>query len=167
MTNHTDVLKRGRKIQLGGNRFKNKPIRGYTTVDAEDYEWLSQYKWHMTWNGYAARTTADHKFVRMHREIMKTPKGMDTDHINEDKLDNRRANLRICTHAENVRNQGKLSTNKTGYKGTYWDSQTRKFVARIRSNNKLYRLGSFDNAKDAGMAYKNAVSKYHGNFAHS
>lgn len=83
--------------------------------DDEDYEELSKYKWFIT-KVYASRHSGN-KTVYMHREIMKTPENMETDHINGDVLDNRRENLRICTRQENARNIRGISSNTSGYKG--------------------------------------------------
>ena len=80
-------------------------------VDAADYEWLSRWKWKPHRNGYACRTTYDKttkKFplLLMHRAVLgDIPPGMTVDHINRDKRDNRRANLRIVTQGENNRNR--------------------------------------------------------------
>lgn len=81
----------------------------WTEVDDADVEWLSQFKWCVKAGGngsdpYAARTVrVDGGFetIRMHRLIMNCPKGMEIDHLNNNKLDNKRANLEICTRAEN------------------------------------------------------------------
>ncbi len=92
-------------------------------VDAEDYEWLSQYKWHANpskRNGtiYAARSVG-HSSVLMHRMIMRPPKGKVVDHINGNGLDNRRCNLRICNRQENARNRRKHVGGKSRFIGVY------------------------------------------------
>lgn len=74
-------------------------------VDDEDYNWLSYFKWHYA-NGYAQSNLLKNR-LSMHSLIMNTPKGMDTDHINHNTLDNRRENLRICTRSENLLNAKK------------------------------------------------------------
>ena len=93
-------------------------IRGHTVlVDQLDYFKVSQYKWHINDNGYAVwRGIRDGKklTVRMHRLIMDTPDGMDTDHINRNRLDNRRSNLRICDRKTNLLN-GSRHLNAKGY----------------------------------------------------
>ena len=84
----------------------------WTEVDDADVEWLSQFKWCVKASGgdtngcpYAARTVranSGFETIRMHRLIMDCPKGMEVDHLNSDRLDNKRANLKICTHSENM-----------------------------------------------------------------
>jgi len=83
-----------------------------TIVDAEDFAWLSQWRWHAQGRDrwiYAVRSFIDLSgkpgLVLMHREIAGTGRGQSTDHINGDTLDNRRANLRTCSHSENMCNR--------------------------------------------------------------
>jgi hypothetical protein len=86
---------------------------GIVKIDPEDLELVSRYKWHKNDMGYAVwRGIMDGKkqTVRMHRLINDTPEGLNTDHINHDRLDNRRSNLRTVTQSGNMRNltdQGK------------------------------------------------------------
>lgn len=136
-------------------------------VDDEDFEMLSQWKWCFG-DGYAARSIRvglNQKHVKMHRVIANTPKGMHTDHINGDGLDNRKENLRICTNAENLRNQGKQSNNTSGFKRVGWDKRNRKWAAYIRLNYKKIHLGLFPTPELAHAAYCEAAIKYHGEFA--
>lgn len=141
-------------------------------VSEADFDMLNRFKWaydshnHCAvrgiWNKEAKKTVV----VSMHRFLMETPKGMDTDHINGDRLDNRRENLRICTHSENQRNMQKHKDNKSGYKGVSWDTRSKKWVSRIKAENGVYRfLGFFRNKLDAAKAYDNAAIKHHGVFA--
>ena len=136
-------------------------------VDDEDFEKLNQHKWYYH-QGYAFRKAGPRIFqvsIFMHREIMQTPDGMETDHINGDSLDNRRENLRICTHAENLRNRKMNSGNKSGYKGVYWFSQRGKWRAAITLNGKNVHLGLFTDPADAAKAYDKAAQEHFGEFA--
>ena len=72
-----------------------------TKVNSSDYQWLSEFKWYLSTNGYVY-ATLNGRPIAMHVLIMKTPKGMHTDHINHDKLDNRRENLRVVSPRENI-----------------------------------------------------------------
>lgn len=127
-----------------------------TMVDANDYDKLSKYKWHYMSAGYAA-TDINYKKVYMHRMIMDTPIDMDTDHINGDRLDNRKINLRICTHAENMRNTKLRSDNNSGYKGVGRFKRDKKWRARIVIGGIYRHLGCFDTAYEASLAYKAAA----------
>jgi len=80
-------------------------------VDADDYEYLAQFNWHLSDQGYALGTI-NKKRVRMHRIVNDTPDGFETDHINRNKLDNRRSNLRTATRSENTLNKAVVSPHK-------------------------------------------------------
>jgi len=132
-------------------------------VDDDDYEWLNRWKWH--YNGRYAVRWEGKKNIYMHREIMKTPGGMETDHINRDSLNNCRSNLRICTHAENIQNRNKQSNNTSGYNGVYWHKKAKKWVAGIRINQVRIYLGVYSIKEDAAKTYDQAARKLFGEFA--
>jgi hypothetical protein len=136
-------------------------------VDDSDFDELSKHKWCYRSDGYAVRMSSypNPKIIRMHRVIAGTPDGMDTDHINGDKLDNRRANLRTCTRSENMRNDGKHSDSTSGYKGVTWRKDTKKWQAQLGVKYKHINLGSFDTAEEAARFYDVAANAYHGEFA--
>lgn len=96
----------------------------------------------------------------MHREVNRTQKGMQTDHVNGNKLDNRRANLRSATPAQNRANRGKTVRNKTGLKGvgTYRNGKYRAVLGKKH-------LGYFDTPEAAHNAYVEAAKEIHGDFA--
>jgi len=81
----------------------NGKYNGELIIDDEDYQELSQHKWYLRNDGYVA-TVHNGKTLYIHRLVAKTPKGMHTDHLNHNKLDNRKENLRVCTHKENMQN---------------------------------------------------------------
>lgn len=87
------------RIPLGPS---GKPV-AWTTVDLADYDRLIIHRWYLSGRGYAFRTTPDGKSTFMHREVLDFPDSEDVHHRNDDKLDNRRANLEACTHEHNVR----------------------------------------------------------------
>lgn len=75
------------------------------------------------------------------------------DHINGDRADNRLANLREATHAENQQNKHTTRGNKTGFRGVFIHKPTGKFVAQCRHMKKRHHIGSFDTAAEAHAAY--------------
>lgn len=142
--------------------------RGFSCiVDDSDYGELSRYRWHYS-NGYARRCIKNGgrgKALKMHRQIIKVPSGYQIDHINHNKLDNRRENLRICTAGENQRNRLITTSNRSGYKGVCWSKDSHKWQAQIKVNRKMTYLGMFSDVKDAAIAYNQAAIRLHGDFA--
>lgn len=142
----------------------------YAIVDKEDFDWLNQWKWHYSDGGYAHRSQHIRlgknkyscKIIRMHRLINNTPDGFVTDHINRNKLDNRKCNLRTVDKSVNSINRDKPENNKSGYKGVYWDSWSKKWRAELGLNGKRIRLGRYANIKDAIAARKLAEGTYYG-----
>lgn len=140
-----------------------------TVVDDDDYAHLSEWKWGYT-KGYAARTSYEngHKAtIYMHRQLMDTPIGMVTDHINGDRLDNRRKNLRICSNEQNLLNRGADKGSSSRFKGVYFRRNKQKhWHAQIRANKKSMHLGSFSTELEAARAYNEAAVRLHGEYAH-
>jgi hypothetical protein len=142
-------------------------------VDVEDYHYLNQWKWQCTKHGYAARSISfqkpdkswSNKTVFMHRVIMQTPEGLFTDHADENKLNNRKGNLRICTRSENQYNKLLRVDNKSGRKGINWIKKTSMWVVRVQANKKRQIFGYFKDLEEAKIAHSKAVRLLHGEFA--
>ncbi len=135
-------------------------------VDSEDYEMLSRYKWHLASRrkiNYASGRIrgARGKLFLMHRLIMNTPDGMDTDHINGDGLDNRKSNLRICSHSENMRNQ----RSDTSHKGVHYVPSRKIYIARIIVNKVTKEVGRFVSLVAAACAYDYAAKEHYKEFS--
>ena len=113
-------------------------------VDDELYPILSKWKWKFLKasgcsGGYAVRNISKNGkcfSILMHREINNTPNGISTDHINGNKLDNRRENLRSVSQVQNMHNRGKQKNNKIGTKGVFFDKSRNKYVASFVINGK-------------------------------
>lgn len=115
-------------------------------VDDADFDYLSQWKWTTSTQGYAYRkekSTIDpaRPNVHLHRVVMDCPAGMVVDHINGNPLDNRRSNLRVCTQSTNLHNSRLAKNNKSGYQGVFWDKSSGKWVATLTVRGRSYRLG--------------------------
>jgi hypothetical protein len=151
-----------RKITLTQGKF--------ALVDAADYGWLKQFNWYadkanVGW--YATRnvrTNGEWGHIRMHREIMGAPPWLEVDHRNLNGLDNRRSNLRLCTHAQQMRNKRSLR-GSSRYKGVYWKKDCGRWRAQIGVHGKSIHLGYFQNEIDAALAYNEAALDRFGEFA--
>lgn len=137
-------------------------------VDDDDYEWLSLYKWHAAWQpglkGYYAMRSQHISYKNakqkvktfyMHREIMTPPKGRSIDHINHDPLDNRKENLRVVSHRQNMQNRKRKTSSK--YPGVCWDKENNKWRAGIYVDGKHICLGRHKSELKAAKAYENAL----------
>jgi hypothetical protein len=154
---------------MEGSKVCTIPLtQGYfAIVDADDYENLSQYKWHAGVKGdrcYAYRKKGK-KLIAMHREILNAPTGMHCDHINHNGLDNRKANLRLCTPQQNLFNQRPHRNSTSRYKGVYWSGEKKKWRAEIKHNGRKIHIGYFDYEADAAIAYDDYAAELFGEFA--
>jgi hypothetical protein len=100
----------------------------------------------------------------LHRIIMDCPEGMVIDHIDHNKLNNMKSNLRIVTQQQNEMNRSKNKNNKSGVIGVCWYKRDNKWRAHIALNNKDIHLGLFDDLEEACKARKDAEIKYYGEF---
>jgi len=140
----------------------------FAIVDAEDYNRLAKYKWSCQKdrnNYYASRANGNTR-IFMHREIMKAPKGLQVDHINRNGLNNRKSNLRLCTHAENVHNSRPMRNGSSQYKGVCWHKCKKKWCVSISKSGKRTYLGHFDDEMEAGVAYDRKAEELFGEFAY-
>lgn len=142
----------------------------FAIVDDDMFDELSKHNWSFGIGGYAYRKgrTADKKqfTILMHRQIMNPPRGKVVDHINHVGTDNRRENLRICLHKENIANQ--LPQNRimvSRFKGVHLDKRDGVYQAEIKKNGKRTYLGRYKKETDAALAYNNAAVKLFGEFA--
>ena len=136
----------------------------FALVDEQDYEPLSKYFWCYTRQGYAEATQRKLYDINriMHRNMF-PPTELEVDHINGDKLDNRRANLRLATREQNSKNLRPQKGRK--YKGVYYRKKFDNWVASISLDKKLIYLGVFNTDDDAARAYNEAAKRMHGEFA--
>lgn len=134
-----------------------------------DFERLNQRQWSAHFSkGKWYAITNDGKFpfrkvLKMHREIMNPPAGLEVDHRDGDGLNNQRDNLRLCTHAQNVCNAGPSTKNTTGFKGVSRHGE--RFRATIKSNHNWMHIGVFNTPEEAARAYDAKAVELHGEFA--
>ena len=145
-------------------------------VDADDYEWLNQWKWSASWSRtnsrfYAVRKdttdpiTKHRKRINMHAFILGVEPPLMADHLNHNPLDNRRKNLRLSTDEQNRKNRRKYSNNRSGYKGVSFSKRESKWVANLMIQGKYKHLGYFESKEDAAHAYDEAARINYGEFA--
>ena len=136
---------------------KKVPLTGgnYALVDDEDYRNVSGFRWKEP-GGYAAHNSrkGGRPFtVYMHRLITAAPGGMKVDHRNHDGLDNRKANLRVCTHSQNHMNRVKLVGRSSRYKGVSWHAGRGQWRAYLTLDGTQRHIGYFDNETHAALGY--------------
>jgi hypothetical protein len=141
-------------------------------VDDKDYEYLSKFKWYASYSRsgfYAVRSNRQGQkpsHILMHRVILNAPLDKEGDHINGDTLDNRRCNLRLCSHSQNICNSRKPTDSKTSiYKGVSLPKGYKRWKACIAINGRNKHLGFFSNELDAAKAYNKAAIELFGEFA--
>lgn len=139
---------------------KECEIVGYTKIDLDEVENTRPHKWYLGNKGYVCGTVFN-KDVLLHRYLFDSD--ILVDHINRDKLDNRKSNLRSATYQQNAWNSCKCSNNSTGYKGV--SPCDGRFRAGIKIDGKERFIGLFDTPEKAAMAYNEIAQKIHGEFA--
>lgn len=148
------------RIQIGGFRCSS-PIRGHMTVDEVDAD-LGERNWSLGKGGYAVRHEGRRGAAvstNAHREILSRKLGRPLedaefcDHINGDKLDNRRCNLRAVSTRMNAQNRiGLDPRNTSGFRGVAWDKQRKKYMARVKHMGIGHFCGRYDSAQAAAEA---------------
>ena len=145
----------------------------WTIVEPADYYRVGNIKWCL--GGHERKSYAiggirnkngGVKTVYLHREIMTAPKGRIVDHKNGDSLDNRRANLRLATHAQNSSNKRKTRSKTTSrFIGVSFEKLQHRWAVKIKHKGKSYWIGGFKSELEAAKARDSAAKKYHGEFA--
>jgi hypothetical protein len=176
--NHPDSPGRMQRVPAGGicrnyrpkpatpaGEVKQIPLGGgvYAYVDAADFDRLNQWTWRLR-GEYAARWHKG-KAIYLHHEIMQPPEGMVIDHMNRNKLDDTRANLRACTLRENARNRDKERGTSSRFRGVRYCKDRDKWRAQIGFEGKPIFLGYFTEEIEAARAYDRAAAAYFGESA--
>lgn len=138
-------------------------------IDLDDIEECKKYKWYIQkvndGDYFRVCTCPNGKTIKLHRFIMKvTDENYEIDHIDGNTLNNRKNNLRICLHIDNMKNQKLNKNNTSGYKGVWLDKNRNVWVAEIHVNNKKIILG-YDTDKEKVIKLRQeAEEMYFGEF---
>lgn len=135
-------------------------------IDKEDYDLVKDYCWNIDKHGYA-KTIINSKKYYLHRMIMEcsTNDNIIVDHIDRDRTNNRKNNLRIVSASNNVINQTKRSDNKSGIIGVCWNKSREYWEAYIKYGKKKTHLGAFKNIEDAIITRLKAEKELFGEYA--
>lgn len=135
-------------------------------VDAADYLLVTDGgKWFHGIGGYAIRSGPNRTTQSIHRLVTNAPEGLQVDHINGDKLDNRRSNLRVCTASQNKGNTPPYANSTSQYRGVSWNIRNEVWQVKIRRDGKLRHVGHFQDEVQAAKAYDRAARQVFGEFA--
>jgi len=151
---------------------KSKEGKKWMWIDVEDKNWAEKINWYENKQGYAKWTCRQKgKDIYLHHEIIKRklqldeiPKAMQVDHIDGNRLNNTRSNLRLCTPQQNAQNRKRHRNNTSGQKGVYFNKQKRKWSAYISENGKKKVLGRYHTLEEAAEVRKLAEEELFGEF---
>lgn len=139
----------------------------FALIDRADEALVADRKWYRA--GRYVRARSPHAdgpvYLVLHRVLMEAPLGCLVDHINGDGLDNRRANLRLCSHAENMKNRAKHADTASTFKGVWFDGRRGMWRAQINVDGERMCLGSFQDERKAAIQYDRAARLFFGAFA--
>lgn len=138
----------------------------FALIDSADFELIQPYTWaaHNIKGRLYAVTRGGR--LHMHRVIAAAKSGQTIDHRNGDGLDNRRANLRVCTVSQNGMNRPKQANNTSGFKGVFPSGRPHQpWSASIKKDQRVIHLGRFGTPEQAALAYDRAAAELFGEFA--
>lgn len=154
-------------IPLGGKHGKGM----FLIIDSDDFPRVSKLRWHLSSTGYPRaniylgyskeKKRGMNKAIYIHNLILGKHESKDVDHINRNKLDNRKENLRFATRGQNMANAGMSAHNTSGIKGVSWHKQHQKWCAITRVNGKNKCLGLFNSKYEASRAYRAKINQKH------
>ena len=161
-----EVNKKYNKYELTGEYGIGYDSKGNEFYfDLEDYDKIKDYYWYNRY-GYFSNETINGK-IYLHKLIMNVSEleNMVIDHINRQRNDNRKCNLRLATVIQNSYNANIPKDNTSGYIGITWDKSRNKWIAGIKVNYKRINLGRYHDIEDAIKVRLKAEKQYFGEFA--
>ena len=150
----------------GSTGFGMLPDNTTFLFDADQIDVIKDIKWCRCYNRkYDITYITNKKGKTLHKFLMDCPSGFEVDHINLDTMDNRRCNLRICTHQQNQCNQALQKNNTSGVSGVSYYHPRRKFRARIKVSAQDIHLGYYNSFEEAVQARNVGMSCMFGEYA--
>lgn len=145
-------------------------MKNILLIDAEDGHLLNEYTWYVASDGYVVADTGNRKdgtrkILRLHRLVMGATAGQIVDHVNRDKLDCRKSNLRFANNSTNGMNRSVQANSKSGIKGVSWSKQKNKWRITCSVMGRQHHLGYAKNIDEARLKYAQKIKKYHGEFS--
>lgn len=146
-------------------RANDGSVRAWTLIDMADAAFVTTWRWGVTNEGYVARSqylgkVPRHRVraIKLHRELMGLVPGdgLEVDHVNRDRLDNRRSNLRVVSRNANAQNRSKRAGFASRYRGVSYRPSTGKWQASVTAHGKKHYLGVFTSEADAAEAARAA-----------
>ncbi len=142
-------------------------VTAHAVVDRADEHLVSQWTWSLHSDGYAFRrteTSSGRSIVYMHRELLRPGRGLLVDHVDGDRLNNTRSNLRLATPSQNGAHSASRPR-RSGFRGVYSHRPTGRWIAQMSIDGRVRHLGIYDGPEDAARAYDAAVRRQWGAFA--
>jgi hypothetical protein len=166
----------GRPVIVAGGVAETQVTRGQSTrVDAVDADLLADSRWQCSIEGYAVRyvrcAPKPRQKLALHRLVLERAIGRQlfeyeqADHINGDRLDNRRSNLRTASITQNRQNRARPKNNTSGVKGVFWMAGKNEWYAYISVNGKRKALGRYSTKEEAAARRAQAEQQHYGQFA--
>lgn len=143
--------------------FGKRAFYRYALLDDADFEFINSYKWYISQTGYAWRTqyqNGKHTRIYLHRLVVGAKQGEEVDHINRNKLDNRKENLRIVSHKENCWNTKVRKDNPVGVTGIR--RRGNKWQIRICTDGKRFERSGFNSIDEAKVSYNYYLNSFRG-----
>ena len=159
-----------RPIRIDGNAAYVPLTKGYESIiDIDCVDLVKNCNWCVkpggrTYYAMSNKPRPDRGTFFMHGVILPSPNGFFIDHIDGNGLNNKRNNLRIVTHTQNMFNRRLRVDNASGFKGVFWHKHTKKWASEIVANKIRHHLGYFKTPEDAHAAYIAAAKKLHGEY---
>lgn len=135
-------------------RARDGSVRAYAIVDAADADFVNQWRWSLRSGGYVHRGTNSRGHYFLHRELLGCVEGdgVVVDHINRNRLDNRRSNIRATTKQGNGQNSSSQRGKSSQYRGVHWSKTSKCWIVQVKVDGRAKHIGRFTDEEEAARA---------------